>query len=209
MELSRHQVRSIHPNHSMETKATAEMCEYFNQTVCVCVCARARARVRARKRLIDAVTAFLRCVCLCAPTCSLTCCVQGKCAFGPDCRKAHDPHLLSDTAISALRGRDADSRQQLTLHLASIPEGVEEQDIMKVPLCKTCTRIAPCCHGVKRRATTWCCSGSRPSACGEQEFSRFGVVQSVNVCRKPSLVASEQYWRYSHGGAHRFVFWCL
>jgi hypothetical protein len=44
----------------------------------------------------------------------------------------HDPHMLSDSAISALRGQDADLRQQLTLHLASIPEGVTEQDIMEV-----------------------------------------------------------------------------
>ena len=103
--------------------------------VCVCV----RARAQAFDRCIDALRVsleaeFLRSVCLCAPTCNLTGCVQGKCAFGPDCRKAHDPHLLSDSAISALRGQDADSRQQLTLHLASIPEGVEEQDIMKVIL---------------------------------------------------------------------------
>lgn len=61
--------------------------------------------------------------------------LQGKCAFGPDCRKMHDPRMLSDSALSALREQDADLRQQLTLHLASIPEGVTEQDILEVGAC--------------------------------------------------------------------------
>jgi hypothetical protein len=62
----------------------------------------------------------------------------------------HDPRMLSDSALSALRGQDADLRQQLTLHLASIPEGVTEQDILEVGayavdanhMCMHCS----CCH---------------------------------------------------------------
>ncbi len=51
MELSRNQVRSIHPNHYMGAKAPMEFCEYFNQTV--------RVRVRVRVRLRALVLCFV------------------------------------------------------------------------------------------------------------------------------------------------------
>jgi hypothetical protein len=63
----------------------------------------------------------------------------------------------------------------------------------------TCTCIAPAAIEMRGIAhileCIWMRYGSHQTACGAQEFGRFGVVQSVNICRKPSLVASEQYWR--------------
>ena len=56
----------------------------------------------------------------------------GKCAFGTRCSKEHDARLFSDQALSSLRDADTDVRQQLTLHLVSIPEKYEERDIIKV-----------------------------------------------------------------------------
>ena len=54
----------------------------------------------------------------------------GKCAFGAGCRKTHDPRLLSQDAQCAVaNGEDMAMRQQLTLHLATIPEGYDEARI--------------------------------------------------------------------------------
>jgi len=56
----------------------------------------------------------------------------GKCAFGTRCCKEHDPRLFSDQAQRVLTDADTDLRQQLTLHLASIPEKYEEHNIRHV-----------------------------------------------------------------------------
>ena len=82
----------------------------------------------------------------------------GKCAFGPGCRKEHNANLLTASAQSNLRRDNSEHRQQLTLHLASIPDGYQEADIIK-------------------------------------DFSPFGALQSVNICRKTSLVETNKYWR--------------
>jgi len=58
----------------------------------------------------------------------------GKCAFGPGCNKIHAPHLLSVNAQKTLRDGNIDHHQQLTLHLASVPEGYEEEQIYRVCL---------------------------------------------------------------------------
>ena len=65
----------------------------------------------------------------------------GKCAFGPGCRKEHNAKLLTVEAQSNLCRDDSEHRQQLTLHLASIPDGYQEADIIKVDT--SCP--FPCC----------------------------------------------------------------
>lgn len=58
--------------------------------------------------------------------------------------------------------------------------------------CSCCHRNVSVAHILE---CIWMGFGSHQTACGAQEFGRFGLVQSVNICHKPSLVASEQYWR--------------
>ena len=57
----------------------------------------------------------------------------GKCAFGPLCRKEHDARMLTPSAQNSLRqDPELNNRQQLTLHLAHLPEGYDEGAVYRV-----------------------------------------------------------------------------
>ena len=62
----------------------------------------------------------------------------GKCAFGPLCRKEHDARMLTLSAQNSLRvDPEANQRQQLTLHLAHLPVGYDEDAVSRVRVART------------------------------------------------------------------------